>query len=66
MCINPITNESFSFQCYNAPTKLDITKVGHELSNLIVRTILTNPEFSETKPPSKDYTWRNPWLQIHI
>ena len=22
-----------------------------------------SPELSETKPPTKEYTWRNPWLQ---
>jgi hypothetical protein len=24
------------------------------------------PEFPGTKPPTKDYTWSDPWLQMHI
>jgi hypothetical protein len=24
------------------------------------------PEFPGTKPPTKEYTWRNPWLQPHM
>jgi hypothetical protein len=24
------------------------------------------PELPGTKPPTKDYTWRNPWLQPHM
>jgi hypothetical protein len=24
------------------------------------------PEFPGTKPPTKEYTWRDPWLQLHI
>ena len=24
------------------------------------------PELPGTKPPSKDYTWRDPWLQLHM
>ena len=24
------------------------------------------PELSGTKPPTKDYTWRDPWLQPHM
>jgi hypothetical protein len=23
------------------------------------------PEFPGTKPPTKEHTWRNPWLQLH-
>jgi hypothetical protein len=33
------------------------------------RTILINqmlPEFPGTKPPTKEYTWRDPWLQLHM
>jgi hypothetical protein len=31
-------------------------------------TISTNltPELPGTKPPTKEYTWRNPWLQLHM
>jgi hypothetical protein len=24
------------------------------------------PELPETKPPTKEYTWRDPWLQLHM
>jgi hypothetical protein len=24
------------------------------------------PELTETKLPSKEYTWRDPWLQLHM
>jgi hypothetical protein len=24
------------------------------------------PELSSTKPPTKEYTWRDPWLQPHM
>jgi hypothetical protein len=24
------------------------------------------PEHPETKPPTKEYTWRDPWLQLHM
>ena len=24
------------------------------------------PELPGTKPPTKEYTWRNPWLQLHM
>jgi hypothetical protein len=29
----------------------------------------TNPspsKLSGTKPPTKEYTWRDPWLQLHM
>jgi hypothetical protein len=35
-------------------------------------TISTNktpplsPSLPGTKPPTKEYTWRNPWLQLHM
>jgi hypothetical protein len=32
-------------------------------------TISTNqipPKLPETKPPTKEYTWRELWLQLHI
>jgi hypothetical protein len=25
-----------------------------------------NSELPGTKPPSKEYTWRDPWLQLHM
>jgi hypothetical protein len=41
--------------------------------NTIGRTISTNwiphphpPELPETKPPTKEYTWMGPWLQLHM
>jgi hypothetical protein len=24
------------------------------------------PEFPGNKPPNKEYTWTDPWLQLHI
>jgi len=24
------------------------------------------PELPGTRPPSKEYTWRDPWLQLHM
>jgi hypothetical protein len=24
------------------------------------------PELPGTKPPTKEYTWRDPWLQLHM
>ena len=24
------------------------------------------PELPRTKPPTKEYTWRDPWLQLHM
>jgi hypothetical protein len=24
------------------------------------------PELPGTKPPTKKYTWRNPWFQLHV
>jgi hypothetical protein len=24
------------------------------------------PEIPGTKPPTKEYSWRDPWLQLHI
>jgi hypothetical protein len=24
------------------------------------------PELPGTKPPTKEYTWSNPWLQLHM
>jgi hypothetical protein len=24
------------------------------------------PELPGTKPPTKEYTWRDPWIQLHI
>jgi len=25
-----------------------------------------SPELPETKPPTKEYTWRDPWIQTHM
>jgi hypothetical protein len=27
---------------------------------------LDHPELLETKPPTKEYTWKDPWRQIHM
>jgi hypothetical protein len=44
--------------------------VGAEgVCNIIGRTtISTNqtPNLPGTKPPTKEYTWRHPWLQLHM
>jgi hypothetical protein len=37
--------------------------------NPIGRTTISTsqtPELPETKPPTKEYTWRDPWLQLHM
>ena len=38
--------------------------------NPIGRTTISTdqiiPELPETKPPTKEYTWRDTWLQLHI
>ena len=28
--------------------------------------IINQPEIPGTKPPSKEYTWSDPWLQLHL
>jgi hypothetical protein len=28
--------------------------------------ITGHPRASRTKPPTKEYTWRDPWLQLHM
>jgi hypothetical protein len=30
------------------------------------QTPLHVPELQGTKPPTKEYTWRDPWLQPHM
>jgi hypothetical protein len=47
------------------------TKGGEEVSNPTGRTaISTNqtplPKLSLTKPLTKEYTWRDPWLQLYM
>ena len=45
-------------------------KGSEEVCNPIGRTIIstnqTSPVLSGTKPPTKVYTWRNPWLQSYM
>jgi hypothetical protein len=36
---------------------------NHRKNNNINQTDL--PELPETKPPTKEYTWRDPCLQLH-
>jgi hypothetical protein len=36
----------------------------HRRSNNMNQPI--TPGFSGPKPPSKEYTWRDPWLQPHV
>jgi len=46
------------------------TERAEGVCNPIGRTaISTNqilPEVPGTKPPTKEYTWRDPWLQLHM
>jgi hypothetical protein len=46
------------------------TEEAEEACNPIERiTISTNqnpPELPRTKSPTKGYTWRDPWLQLHM
>ena len=38
----------------------------HRKNNNIDHPELPTPELPETKPPTKEYTWRNPWRQSHM
>jgi hypothetical protein len=56
------------------PTSNNLVKktLHEELKGFAIpgRTISTNqtprPKLPETNPPVKRYTWRDPWLQLHI
>jgi hypothetical protein len=36
---------------------------SHRKNNI---NYVDNPELPETKPPTKEYTWNDLWLQIHM
>jgi hypothetical protein len=36
------------------------------IARTTVSTNQTSPEISGTKPPTREYTWRVPWLQPHL
>jgi len=46
------------------------TQGAEEVCTHLGRTTIsanqTPPELSGTKPPTKEYTWSNPWLQQHM
>jgi hypothetical protein len=48
------------------------TERAEGVCNHIARTIISTsqitppPELPGTKPPTKEYTWRDPWLQLHM
>jgi hypothetical protein len=46
------------------------TEGAEGVCNPIRRIISINqtlsPELPRTKPPTKEYTWRDPWLQLHM
>jgi hypothetical protein len=46
------------------------TEGAEVVSNTVGRTTISNQpdllEFLGNKPPTKEYTWREPWLQLHI
>jgi hypothetical protein len=43
------------------------TKRAKGCWNPIVRTLeQDHSELPETKPPTKEYTWKEPWLQIYM
>ena len=37
---------------------------AHRRNNNMYQSVL--PELPGTKPPTKEYTWRDPWLQLHM
>jgi hypothetical protein len=41
-------------------------RVYSPIGRTTMLTIQTSPEFPGTKPPTKEYTWRDPWLQLHM
>jgi hypothetical protein len=46
------------------------TEGAEGVYNLIGRTAIstnqTSPELPKSKPPTKKYTWRDLWLQLHM
>jgi hypothetical protein len=53
--------------------ELEKSEEAGRVCNPIGRTTLSTnqpppqpPELSGTKPSTKEYTWRNPWLQSHM
>jgi hypothetical protein len=40
--------------------------VCNSIGRTIISTNQTPPELPRTKPPTKEYTWSLPWLQLHM
>jgi hypothetical protein len=40
--------------------------VCNPIGRTTVSTNQTFPELPGTKPPTKEYTWKNPWLSLHM
>jgi hypothetical protein len=42
--------------------------ICNHIGRIIISTNQTplTPEFPGTSPPTKEYTWRDPWLQPHM
>jgi hypothetical protein len=59
----------FQFSVTRKNSILIQTEGAEGVCNPIGRTISTNQTRSElpgTKPPTEEYTWREPWLQSHM
>jgi hypothetical protein len=41
-------------------------EVYNPIGRKIISTNQTLPEFPGIKAPTKEYTWRDPWLQLHM
>ena len=44
----------------------ELEKGLKELKGLTSNQTPLSPELPGTKPPTKEYTWRDPWLQPHM
>jgi hypothetical protein len=40
--------------------------VCNSIGKITISTIQSLPELPGIKSPSKEYTWKDPWLQLHI
>jgi hypothetical protein len=56
----------------SAATDYKTISIGNIRILTVIRIMFVNinqpepPELSGTKPPTKEYTWKNPWLQPHM
>jgi hypothetical protein len=44
----------------------DAEGVCNPIGRKLISTNQTSPELPGTKQPTKDYTWKDPWLQLHM